>query len=111
MLWGQDINLSFINYSQCHIDTLIEDACGIGSWFLTGIYRFPKVNQRVKTWDLLRKIDREAWLVLDDFNELLHHHEKWVGRSQLNRQIATFRNVWNDCALRDMGLGDQIYIE
>jgi len=106
VLWGRDIHLLILNYSHCHVDALIDDDPRKGSWFFIGIYGFPEVSQRSRTWDLLRQLVRyngEAWIVIGDFNELLHHNEKWGGRPRPYWQISAFRDVVNDCCLRDMG--------
>lgn len=82
LLWGRDVSLSILSYSHYHIDVAIEDDPAKGVWFLTGIYGCPVVTERFKTWSLMRTLcwkHDEPWLVLGDFNELLHHHEKWGG--------------------------------
>lgn len=79
---GGEISLSIINYSQCHIDVVVEDDSLKGKWFFTGIYGYPETSQRFKTWQLLRSLCRkndEAWMVLGDFNEVLHHNDKYGG--------------------------------
>ncbi|XP_042983151.1 uncharacterized protein LOC122312574 [Carya illinoinensis] len=82
LLWGRDVQLSVLNYSHCHIDATVDSVSRYGVWFLTGVYGYPEVALRDQTWELLRHLCRkngESWLVLGDFNEVLHHHEKLGG--------------------------------
>lgn len=113
LLWSRDVNLSILNYSHCHIDAIIENDPKKGSWFFAGVYGFLEISQRFRTWELLCSLGRhngEPWLVIGDFNKILYHHEIFFwgvggreGRQRPNWQISTFRNVVNDCALRDLG--------
>ncbi|XP_035543588.1 uncharacterized protein LOC118347675 [Juglans regia] len=40
---------------------------------------------------------------MGDLNEILFHHEKPGGNCRLERQLADFRAVLEDCDLRDLG--------
>ncbi|XP_042942656.1 uncharacterized protein LOC122276824 [Carya illinoinensis] len=107
LLWGRDINLTILNYSKYHIDACVTvDGISTDKFFLTGVYGHPNHSLRHRTWDLIcslcRQVD-EAWLVFGDFNEILYQHEKWGGRDRLERQMLAFRQVVNDCSLRDIG--------
>ncbi|XP_041025501.1 uncharacterized protein LOC121265903 [Juglans microcarpa x Juglans regia] len=106
LFWGGEISLSIINYPYCHIDVVVEDDSLKGRWPFTGIYRYPETSQRFKTWQLLRSLCRkndEAWMVLGDFNKVLHHNEKYGGNPRPDWQLSAFRELVNDCALRDLG--------
>ncbi|KAG2701774.1 hypothetical protein I3760_06G059400 [Carya illinoinensis] len=96
LMWGREISLSILSYSKCHNDALIDDDSMRGAWYLTGIYGYPKQNG-------------ESWMVLGDFNEILHHHEKWGGKLRPDRQVTAFRDVISDCSLRDMVYGENKY--
>ncbi|XP_042983207.1 uncharacterized protein LOC122312617 [Carya illinoinensis] len=106
MLWGRELSLSISSYSQCHIDAYVEDFSVHGVWYRAGVYGFPEVGQRHRTWDMLRLLSRhrgEAWIVFGDFNEILHPHEKCGGRPRMEWQISAFRQALTDCCLRDLG--------
>ncbi|XP_042984826.1 uncharacterized protein LOC122313683 [Carya illinoinensis] len=106
LLWGRDISLTIMNYSVCHIDARVDDVMGVGSWYLKGIYGFPEVSQRCKTWDVLRYLNRrdgEAWMMIGDFNEVLHHDEKCGALPRPNWQINAFRDVVDECLVKDLG--------
>jgi hypothetical protein len=95
--------------SRYHIDTEIteEDAF---TWRFTGIYGEPKVEERAKTWRLLRTLKHQndkPWLCVGDFNEILFAWEKEGGVPKPQAQMDNFKMALEDCGLRDLGyVGD-----
>lgn len=82
------------------------DNLGPNAWRLTCVYGEAQVPERYKTWDTLRDLastTQSPWVVMGDFNEVLHirEHDGVGQRSQ--GQIDAFRSVVNDCALVDLG--------
>lgn len=70
------------------------------------IYSEAQVPERFKTWDNLKSIvvsDVQPWLVIGDFNEVLHHseHDGIGHRSQ--SQLDGFRDALDICGLTDLG--------
>lgn len=52
----------------------------------TGVYEEPKMEEKDKTWKLMRTLKRQnnkPWLCAGDFNEILHSWEKEGGGSQV----------------------------
>ncbi|KAF5464528.1 hypothetical protein F2P56_014601 [Juglans regia] len=107
LLWDAEIDLSVINYSSNHVDAIIKDSClRQGHWFLTAIYGFPETHLRHHSWNLIKSLCRDndkPWLVLGDFNKILHAHEKSGGNPRPERQLRDFREVVDVCRLRDLG--------
>jgi hypothetical protein len=55
-------------------------------WRFTGVYGFPKVEDRFRTWDLLKALGVTncfPWLLCGDFNEILCRDEKMGGGATL----------------------------
>ncbi|KAJ0095078.1 hypothetical protein Patl1_15890 [Pistacia atlantica] len=80
LMWGRDVDLTILNYSDFHVHaTILDSMVNGGKWFVTAVYGYPETHLRYKTWDLLRSLcrsTRESWLVMGDLNEILFHHEK-----------------------------------
>ncbi|XP_042962668.1 uncharacterized protein LOC122296939 [Carya illinoinensis] len=107
LYWGKEVALSIVNFSSIHIDAEISDDNVVGGrWFLTALYGVPETHLRHRTWSLLRSIRRsrgEAWLVMGDLNETMFHHEKQGGNPKPEVQLSAFRDVVEECELRDLG--------
>ncbi|GKD88084.1 reverse transcriptase [Tanacetum coccineum] len=74
-------------------------------WRGTGIYGWPKQQDKHQTWNLLRFLRRhqiQAWLCFGDFNEILYAYEK-MGRRGCNvSEMTSFLDACNFCNLEDM---------
>lgn len=71
----------------------------------TGIYGFPKVQDRHRTWSLIRLLYGKChlpWLLGGDFNEILASHEKEGGRPRAFGQMQSFRDLVSDCLLSNI---------
>ncbi|XP_060969918.1 uncharacterized protein LOC133037111 [Cannabis sativa] len=75
-----------------------------GHFQLTLIYGFNDEKKREQMWiDLeeLGKNNKEAWLVMGDFNEILNASER-VGKRAENNLSQRFRDCTEQCGLSDM---------
>ncbi|KAF5458927.1 hypothetical protein F2P56_022920 [Juglans regia] len=104
LLWDEEVHINISTYSQRHINiwvtrTEIE-------WMLTCFYGNPETDKRQEGWGILSHmnlIKPKRWLCIGDFNEVLHHSEKYGGTRRADKQIDDFRNVLQDCQLWDLG--------
>lgn len=75
-------------------------------WRFTGFYGHPTTAERHRTWTLLRSLGDESslpWVVVGDFNELLHASEKVGGNPRREGQMQLFRDALSYCDLFDLG--------
>ncbi|MDO7987362.1 reverse transcriptase domain-containing protein, partial [Sweet potato little leaf phytoplasma] len=91
------------SFSDNHIDSSVnwQDK----QWRFTGIYGFPEQSQKHMTWSLIRKLhahNNKPWLIGGDINEILDDSEKWGGPLRDRKCLADFRNVLDDCFLKDL---------
>jgi hypothetical protein len=105
LLWANDIEVHIQSFSHSHIDAWITNNVG-QRWRLTSFYGQPDASKRHESWSLFRRLRRMSdlpWLVMGDLNEILADNEK-VGRRHRNPQyMQAFRDVIDECKLRDIG--------
>lgn len=104
LLWHESIDLAVKTYSPHHMDALIlfERV----EWCFTGIYGHPVTARRGESWDLLCQLHARMsypWLLMGDFNELLHPDEYSSSGARPYHQIAKFWRAIDDCSLMDLG--------
>ncbi|KAL5766440.1 hypothetical protein ACOSP7_017057 [Xanthoceras sorbifolium] len=90
LLWQNEIDVTVCSFTKGHVDTLIKDDEG-SSWRFTGFYGDPIQSCRRLSWDLLRRLGSMGnlpWLVVEDFNEVLHLGKK------LGVGDPCFRMLW-----------------
>ncbi|XP_042965942.1 uncharacterized protein LOC122299620 [Carya illinoinensis] len=107
LFWKLEVDLTILQYSKNHIHAIIaEEEQESRRWFLTGIYGFPEVASRHLTWTLMRSlknVDNLGWLLIGDFNEIIHQAEKWGGVDRPEWQMKNFRDAIDDCGIKDLG--------
>ncbi|GJZ76993.1 reverse transcriptase [Tanacetum coccineum] len=106
LFWKKDCDLSVTNFSKNHIDFVVKEDSGI-AWRGTGIYGWPKQQQKHLTWALLQSLrsnqrQGEGWICFGDFNEILYAFEKLGGRGCNTNDMVAFRHACNICNLEDM---------
>ncbi|KAL9664257.1 hypothetical protein QQ045_019656 [Rhodiola kirilowii] len=103
LLWGEDFDVSLVNYSSNHIDVEVK---GDSFFYLSLFYGEPRVQDRVHSWNLLRRLRREhgiPWVVIRDFNEIAYSRECNSTRTRQPGQMRKFRSCLEDCGLMDLG--------
>ena len=76
LLWHENIDLAIKTYSPHHMNTLISFE-GV-EWCFTSIYGHPVIARRGESWELLCHLHARMsypWLLMGDFNEILHPDE------------------------------------
>ena len=105
IFWNDEIRLEVVGYSRYHIDVVMDELVD-SKTRVTFVYGEAQVNERYKTWDMLRGIVRAndmPWLVLGDFNEVIQVHEH-DGVGQRNQaRMEAFRDASDTCGLSDIG--------
>jgi hypothetical protein len=83
LFWNEDVKVLSEYISPNCIDVVIESDNNM-KWRLTGFCGEPGWDDRHLSWHCLRLGDRPLlpWIVLGDFNEILHANEKEQGRIQ-----------------------------
>ncbi|KAL9675120.1 hypothetical protein QQ045_003321 [Rhodiola kirilowii] len=103
LLWNEEVEVSVRSYSRWHIDASVRaETC----FRLTLFYGNPKVSKREESWQLLRMLkgaSDEDWIVMGDFNEILHSDEIAGRRRRGRHQMRKFREALVDCSLPDLG--------
>ncbi|XP_019158912.1 PREDICTED: uncharacterized protein LOC109155728 [Ipomoea nil] len=104
LLWDDAIRVDVTGYSSNHIDTTVILDVGSPEFRLTGFYGFPKSYRSWESWNLLRTLASTSslpWVVMGDFNDILHQYEKRGRRPQPQWRITGFRDAKRDCGLTD----------
>ncbi|XP_074299090.1 uncharacterized protein LOC141630115 [Silene latifolia] len=71
---------------------------------ITSFYGWPAIQDRHLSWQQLRLLatqSNDPWLCVGDFNEILYSTEM-RGGNRAQRQMNNFRDVVDDCGLRDI---------
>ena len=105
VFWNDEIKLVVDGYSKYHINVVVDDLAQIKTR-VTFVYGEAHVNERFKTWNMLRGIASSSslhWAALGDFNEVLRadEHDGVGNRSQ--GQMDAFCDTLDTCGLVDNG--------
>ncbi|KAL8513791.1 hypothetical protein ACS0TY_013051 [Phlomoides rotata] len=106
MLWRDPNNISLIDYSRNHISLEVRGTENNRKWLITGLYGWPKHNQRQQTFQLMYMIappNHTPWLCLGDFNEIFWSWEKCGGNSHRTRSMEDFWETASNLGLQDLG--------
>lgn len=105
IFWNNSLRVQILPFSQYHIDVIVEEN-GADPWRLTCVYGEAQVQERHKTWDMIKSIKATSslpWLCIGDFNEVLHRSEHVGAQERSWAQIAGFREMVDVCELYDLG--------
>ncbi|XP_042939568.1 uncharacterized protein LOC122274610 [Carya illinoinensis] len=105
IMWRQKERIVLVNYSQRHINVLVQEEGRRGKWLLTCFYGQPEARYRGEAWRLLSSFRpaEGGWGVIGDFNEVLTNDEKEGGNLRNEKQMGMFRRVLEDGNLSDLG--------
>nr|GMD06060.1 uncharacterized protein LOC109186215 [Ipomoea batatas] len=84
LFWKKETHLTITGFSRNYIDTTIKLENSPILWRYTGYYGCPERNKRKSSWDLVKHLSIQntlPWILMGDFNDLLHPSEK-IGRVQ-----------------------------
>ena len=105
IFWKNSLDVAIKNYSEYHVDVEVDSLLGVDARF-TFVYGEAQVNERFKTWNMMRGIASSSslpWATLGDFNEVLRadEHDGIGNRSQA--QMDAFHDALDTCGLADIG--------
>lgn len=75
-------------------------------WLLSTVYESPMATYRQHLWEYLLQLGNLVdipWLMLGDFNQILHPSEKKGGSLVSSSRMAAFMEVVTQCAMIDLG--------
>ncbi|XP_074278607.1 uncharacterized protein LOC141602200 [Silene latifolia] len=103
LLWKVErYDVDVLDMDAQYIHIKVKDIITNCSFFATYVYGFNKVEERVPLWDaLIRLTVRDPWIVLGDFNNVLHMDEK-IGLPVKDIETIPFQHTIDTCGLRDM---------
>lgn len=102
-MWHENIDLVVQTFSPRHIDAFLTKD-GV-QWRFTSFYGHLETAKRGESWDILHhlySVGNFPWLIMGDFNEILHRDEYWGNGSWPLSHIAEFQRVVDDCSLLDL---------
>lgn len=105
-LWWKDMDVSVLSFSAHHVHAVVLDEQKCPSWHAVGIYGWPETGNKHLTWQLLRQIRNQCTMPLlffGDFNEIVSMEEKEGGVPRSERLMDAFREVLDDCGVKDLG--------
>ena len=106
IFWNSNnIQIEILPYSQYHIDAIVKEGDS-EPWRLTCVYGEAQVQERHKTWSLLKFIKSSShlpWACVGNFNEVLHQSEHVGVQERRFSQMAGFREMVDVCGFCDLG--------
>lgn len=106
LLWKSLMKVEVQIYSPRHIDAIVTEAQGSLQWRFMRFYGHPEMSIRGDLWTLLEQLSGKMnlpWVIMGDFNEILHEGEKVGGNQRPASRMKHFGDVINRCNLRDLG--------
>jgi hypothetical protein len=105
LFWKKEMQITLCHKCKNYIDAKI--GCGLENvWSFTGLYGEPRWQDKHLTWQCLRDLHSRSsmpWLVMGDFNEILHSFEQEGGGVRPQHYMQAFRDALKDCNLLDYG--------
>jgi hypothetical protein len=106
LMWKNEMKAQIQNYSQRHINAILQCGSSATEWKFTGFYGNPEVAKRPEAWALLRHLSKllpDPWLCLGDFNEIISETEKSSSSVWPRRQMSAFKQALDEWGLYDLG--------
>ncbi|KAG7572529.1 hypothetical protein ISN44_As09g008890 [Arabidopsis suecica] len=103
LFWKSAYEVEIISSDHRIIDVRVK--LGSQQFFISCVYGDPASHLRQEVWNSLIDIGvsrDDPWLVLGDLNEILNNTEKLGGPARAESSFFPFRNMINDCRLREV---------
>ncbi|XP_019160723.1 PREDICTED: uncharacterized protein LOC109157277 [Ipomoea nil] len=104
LLWNDHVEVEVTGYSQNHIYATVRLDVGGPVWRFTGFYGYADCQMRRESWGMLRSLaglSNLPWLLMGDFNDILHQSEKRGRNPHPEWLLRGFRTAVTDCGLQD----------
>ncbi|XP_026437705.1 uncharacterized protein LOC113335903 [Papaver somniferum] len=106
LIWKHNLDVEIMDLSINHINAAIKHTRG-PSWLFTGYYGSPyDTDSKLSSWKVLENSALNhslPWLVIGDFNFILHDNEKYSTQPLDNIEANIFSNKIVDLDLNDLG--------
>jgi hypothetical protein len=114
IIWNHcTLSLNIINHDLNYIDCVITSPQNPLSWRATGLYGYPKGQDKFLTCQLINDLscydNYSNWLLFGDFNIVLSSQEKSGGNIPEQNITTCFRNTISHCDLQDLGFKGNIF--
>ncbi|OMP11686.1 reverse transcriptase [Corchorus capsularis] len=105
LLLKDDVKVSILSINK-NLSLLYLHYKDIKMW-LTCIYGHPELSKRGEVWEQLKNMRRQIpqgdeWLVMGDFNQVLHSKDKLSESSNQIRGAEIFKQCLNECGLAEV---------
>ncbi|XP_074265645.1 uncharacterized protein LOC141588088 [Silene latifolia] len=112
ILWQpKRFRVNFIEYNAQFIHMKVESLLDKSMCYLTVVYAFNSIQERVPLWNQLRKIagmTHGPWAIAGDFNCILAASERYGGASSM-AEMEPFRRCVEDCEVVDIAATGSLY--
>ncbi|XP_019166942.1 PREDICTED: uncharacterized protein LOC109162712 [Ipomoea nil] len=101
-LWRVSPLVEIKSYSDRHIDVFVVEGDGKTKWRVTGFYGEPDRGRRHIGWNLLKELSMQhnlPWVVVGEFNDIMHEDEKRCGNPQPRWLMNGFREAVEESGL------------
>ncbi|XP_059663436.1 uncharacterized protein LOC132309101 [Cornus florida] len=105
LLFSKEWQISIIDFFEFQITCKVVGGKGDRPWFFTGVYGSCKDKERAFQWRYLHSLMYQLgpqWILMGDFNVVLHKDEKRGGRIKQGWMLKEFRFFLEDCKLVDL---------
>ncbi|XP_026383781.1 uncharacterized protein LOC113279296 [Papaver somniferum] len=106
LIWKSNLDIEITYFSLNHINAIARPTIGF-PWLFNGYYGSPyDFNSKDESWNLLDKTasnNQLPWLVIGDFNIILHDTEKFSTQPSDANEVVFFNNKILDLDLVDLG--------
>ncbi|CAA7037519.1 unnamed protein product [Microthlaspi erraticum] len=103
VLWKDYVLVSCISVDVRLVDLHVEYKSF--QFYLSCVYGNPMPSLRHCLWEKLQRIATSrqgAWMMCEDFNEIVSNAEKWGGRLRAQSSFRDFKQIMNICDMKDI---------
>ena len=106
LFWNDQLSVEIKEKKERFIDAHIRASSTDPFWHLTCVYGEPRTENRHRMWTILSDIRASSdlpWMLMGDFNEVLHASEHDGMGNRTRAQMEAFKDALDTCGLSDIG--------